>query len=335
MREALTSPSISRRMNRTRLFGLNKRVNSYFMGSELASSGLPKGKELEILNQYKDQAAAGTVHAGIQAAGLRHAAGTSGRICARRFKLLAEAGWKIKDGKMINEKTGEPFKFEILGNDDRPTRLHRQLLYRTRCSKIGIDATLRIVDTTQYINRVNDFDFDMITACLAQSESPGNEQRDFWSTKAADTPGSRNFSGIKNPVVDALVERVIFATDRDDLVAATHALDRVLLWNYYVVPQFTRRCRSGFAYWNKFGIPEKQPTYIGAGHRIPGGSIRKRKRRWRPNTRAQLMRRRRRVVHRREFLALARRRRSPLLPGRPSPRVPTGTICTACRPSAT
>ena len=97
---------------------------------------------------------------------------------------------------------------------------------------------------------------------FAQSDSPGNEQRDFWSSKAADTPGSRNLMGIKDPVVDALVDRVIFATDRDDLVAATHALDRVLLWNYYVVPQYHRPV-VWLAYWNKFGMPEKQPAYIG------------------------------------------------------------------------
>jgi len=134
--------------------------------------------------------------------------------------------------------------------------------YANNLRKIGITARLRIVDTSQYTNRVNDYDYDVILASLAQSESPGNEQREFWSSKAADTPGSRNYSGIKDPVIDKLVERVIFATDREDLLAATHALDRILLWNYYVVPQLTRDV-DFYAYWNKFGIPEKQPTYIG------------------------------------------------------------------------
>jgi microcin C transport system substrate-binding protein len=134
--------------------------------------------------------------------------------------------------------------------------------YVTMLRKIGIDASLRFVDQSQYVNRVNEFDFDMITAALPQSDSPGNEQRDYWSSRAADAPGSRNYSGIKDPIVDALVDRVIFASDRDDLIAATHALDRVLLWNFYVVPQFTRP-DVWLAYWNKFGIPDKQPTYIG------------------------------------------------------------------------
>ena len=130
--------------------------------------------------------------------------------------------------------------------------------------KMAGDAVrMRVVDTSQYTNRVNDYDFDVILAPLAQSESPGNEQREFWSSKAADTPGSRNYSGIKNPVIDKLVERVVFAKDREDLLAATHALDRVLLWNFYVVPQLTRDL-DFYAYWNKFGIPEKQPTYIGS-----------------------------------------------------------------------
>ncbi|RUV11811.1 ABC transporter substrate-binding protein, partial [Mesorhizobium sp. M1A.F.Ca.IN.022.04.1.1] len=135
--------------------------------------------------------------------------------------------------------------------------------YIANLRKIGVDATLRIIDPSQYVNRVNNFDYDVITNVLQQSDSPGNEQRDFWSSKSADSPGSRNYSGIKDPVVDALVDRVIFATDRDDLVAATHALDRVLLWNYYTVPQYYRAV-VWLAYWNKFGMPEKQPSYRGA-----------------------------------------------------------------------
>ena len=161
---------------------------------------------------------------------------------------------------MTNEKTGQPFTIEILGNNETDEIIANP--YINMLSKIGVTATLRIIDPSQYINRVNNFDFDMLTSVLAQSDSPGNEQRDFWSAKAADTPGSRNLSGIKNPVIDALVDRVIFASDREDLVAATHALDRVLLWNFYVVPQY-HRAVVWLAYWNKFGIPEKQPDYIG------------------------------------------------------------------------
>lgn len=122
--------------------------------------------------------------------------------------------------------------------------------------------SLRIVDASQYVQRVQNFDFDAVTGGFAQSNSPGNEQRDYWSTKAADLPGSRNIAGIKDPVVDALVDKIIFAESREELVATTHALDRVLLWNYYTVPQYYQPTMR-FVYWNKFGIPEEQPSYIG------------------------------------------------------------------------
>lgn len=241
-------------------FGLNTRLTSYYMGSnDLASSGLPQGKELEILEPYKDKLPPElfTQQFSIPAFDNPQA---ERRILKMAVDLFAEAGWAIQGGKMVNTKTGQPFAFEIL--DFRQGAEATLNPYVDMLRKIGITATLRFVDSSQYINRVNNFDYDMITSVLPQSDSPGNEQRDFWSSKAADTPGSRNYAGIKDPVVDALVDRVIFATDRDDLSAAARALDRVLLWNYYSVPQFTRP-DVWLAYWNKFGIPDKQPTYLG------------------------------------------------------------------------
>src|SRR5690606_35558444 len=128
--------------------------------------------------------------------------------------------------------------------------------------RLGIDASLRIVDTSQYVQRYQAFEFDAVTAGIPQTESPGNEQRDYWSTKAADSPGSRNVAGIKDPVVDAMIDKIIFAKDREELVAATRALDRVLLWNYYAIPQYYQPTMR-YAYWNKFGIPDQQPRYAG------------------------------------------------------------------------
>jgi microcin C transport system substrate-binding protein len=174
--------------------------------------------------------------------------------------LFKEAGWVNKSGKLVNEKTGEQFRIEFLGDD--PTDERVTLPYMENLRRLGIDTNLRIVDASQYVNRINNFDFDMVSSVFGQSSSPGNEQREYWGSKAADTPGSRNLMGIKDPVVDALIERVIFATDRDDLLAATHALDRVLLWNHYVVPQWNKS-EVWIAYWNKFGIPDKQPSYLG------------------------------------------------------------------------
>jgi microcin C transport system substrate-binding protein len=241
-------------------FGLNTRLTSYYMGSkDLASSGLPQGKELEILEPYKDKLPPElfTQQFSIPAFDNPQA---ERKILKMAVDLFAEAGWAIQGGKMVNTKTGQPFAFEIL--DFRQGAEATLNPYVDMLRKIGITATLRFVDSSQYINRVNNFDYDMITSVLPQSDSPGNEQRDFWSSKAADTPGSRNYAGIKDPVVDALVDRVIFATDRDDLSADARALDRVLLWTYYSVPQFTRP-DVWLAYWNKFGIPDKQPTYLG------------------------------------------------------------------------
>ena len=260
VREALTLPFDFETMNRTLFYGFNTRTQSYFQGTELASSGLPQGKELKILEEYRDKLPPELFTQEFKLP-VYDSPQAERKYLKQAVDLFAQAGWVIKSGKMVNGKTGEPFKFEILGRGDTDQVISSPWIANLR--KIGVDATLRIIDPTQYINRVNHFDYDVIIDRLGQSESPGNEQRDFWSSKAADTPGSRNYSGIKNPIVDALVDRIIFATDRDDLVAATHALDRVLLWNYYVVPQYYRAV-VWLAYWNKFGIPDKQPSYRGA-----------------------------------------------------------------------
>ncbi|TIP24007.1 MAG: ABC transporter substrate-binding protein [Mesorhizobium sp.] len=259
VRAALTYPLDFETMNRTLFFGSNTRTSSYFQGTELASSGLPQGKELEILEPYRDKLPPEVFTQEFKLP-VYDSPQAERKYLKTAVDLFAKAGWVIKGGRMVNAKTGEPFKFEILGWNDTDQVLSSPYIANLR--KIGVDATLRLIDQTQYINRINNFDFDVTISQLGQSDSPGNEQRDFWSSKAADTPGSRNYAGIKNPVVDALVDRVIFATDRDDLVAATHALDRVLLWNYHVVPQHHRSV-VWIAYWNKFGIPEKQPAYSG------------------------------------------------------------------------
>jgi microcin C transport system substrate-binding protein len=259
VREALTLPFDFESMNRTLFFGFNTRTSSYFQGTDLASSGLPQGRELEILEKYRDKLPPELFTQEFKLP-VYDTPQAERKYLKQAVDLFAKAGWIIKGGKMVNAKTGAPFKFEILGWNDTDQVIASPYIANLR--KIGVDATLRIIDQTQYINRNNNFDFDVVTGLFGQSDSAGNEQRDFWSSKAANTPGSRNLMGIKDPIVDALVDRVIFATDRDDLVAATHALDRVLLWNFYVVPQY-HRSAIWVAYWNKFGIPDKQPAYAG------------------------------------------------------------------------
>ncbi|RVA74822.1 extracellular solute-binding protein [Mesorhizobium sp. M7A.F.Ca.CA.001.11.2.1] len=260
VREALTIPFDFESMNRTLFFGFNTRTSSYFQGTELASSGLPQGKELEILEKYRDKLPPELFTQEFKLP-VYDSPQAERKYLKQAVDLFAKAGWVIKGGKMVNAKTGAPFKFEILGWNDTDQVIASPYIANLR--KIGVDATLRIIDQTQYINRVNNFDFDVVTGILQQSESPGNEQRDFWSSKAADSPGSRNLMGIKDPTIDALVDRIIFATDRDDLVAATHALDRILLWNFYVLPQY-HRSAVWLAYWDKFKFPDKQPAYVGA-----------------------------------------------------------------------
>jgi microcin C transport system substrate-binding protein len=259
VRRALTLAYDFETQNRQAFFGLNTRISSFYPGGELASSGVPEGRELAILEPFRDKLPPElfTQPFALPVFDTPQSERTHLREAVQLFR---KAGWEIKGGKLLNAQ-GQQMKIEFLGNGPTDEIIAGPYLQNLR--KLGIDATLRIVDASQYVNRTRAFEFDMITEGLPQTESPGNEQRDYWSTQAADTPGSRNTMGIKDPVVDALIDKVIFATDRDDLIAATNALDRALLWNYFVVPQFSRP-NMWVAYWNKFGIPEKQPAYLGA-----------------------------------------------------------------------
>jgi microcin C transport system substrate-binding protein len=170
-------------------------------------------------------------------------------------RLLKEAGWVVKDGKLV--KDNQPFVFEILL--DEPVWERISLPFAQNLQRLGITANVRTVDTAQYKNRVDNFDFDMIVEVWPESESPGNEQREFWGSAAAGQPGSRNFVGIKSHAVDALVDQVIAAPDRAQLVTRVHALDRVLLWGNYVIPHW-HYGHDRVAYWDKFGMPAVVPT---------------------------------------------------------------------------
>jgi microcin C transport system substrate-binding protein len=250
-------------MNRQFFFGQYKRINSYFEGTELACSGLPQGEELNILEPLRDKVPPqvfSTPYA-------NPVAGTPEKVRANLregMRLIREAGYEVRGLKQVNSQTREALSVEILSLKSDPSGAERFInFYQPSLARLGIDVTVRSVDHIQYENRLRNFDFDIIVASWPQSLSPGNEQRDLWSSQAADTPGSRNYVGIKNPAVDALIERVIFAKSRTELVAATRALDRVLLWNHYVVPQFTDdKVRA--ARWDRFGRPDPLPEYGGA-----------------------------------------------------------------------
>jgi len=244
-------------MNRQIFFGQYTRIASYFQGTELAATGTPAGLELEILNTVKDKVPADlfTKPYSNPVGGNPQAVRTNLR---EALTLLRAAGYEVRNTKLTNTKTGEALTVEFLVEDPATERF--VLFYKPSLERIGIGVSVRTVDSAQYENRLRQWDFDIIVTNWGESLSPGNEQRGYWGSQAADIPGSRNLVGIKNPAVDAMIERVIFAKSREELVAATRALDRVLLWNFYVVPQWTYSFQRT-ARWDRFSHPETMPKY--------------------------------------------------------------------------
>ena len=244
-------------MNKQIFFGQYKRIASYFEGTELASSGLPEGLELEILEGVRDKVSAEV----FTTAYTNPVGGSPEKVRANLregARLLKEAGYEVRNQQLVNAKSGEPLTVELLV--EQPSFERIMLFFKPSLERLGVGVTVRRVDDIQYENRLRNWDFEIIVGSWGQSLSPGNEQRGFWGSQAADMPGSRNLIGIKNPAIDALIDRVIFAKHRDELVAATKALDRVLLWNHHVVPQWTYgKARS--ARWDRFGRPDPLPKY--------------------------------------------------------------------------
>ncbi len=257
VREALNYGFDFEELNRTVAFNSYKRIDSYFWNTDLASSGLPQGRELEILQGLKDQ-----VPADIFTTPYSNPVGgdpqKSRDNLRKAISLLKEAGWELKGSRMVNAKSGQPMSFEILLSS--PVLERWAVPYATNLKKIGIDARVRTVDAAQYTNRARSFDYDMIWNVWAQTVNPGNEQADYWGSGSANQQGSRNYAGIANPAIDALVRMIIFAPNRDEQVAAIKAMDRVLLANHYVIPLFYRDTYS-IAYWNTVTRPAEFPAY--------------------------------------------------------------------------
>jgi microcin C transport system substrate-binding protein len=269
-------------MNKQIFFGQYRRIASYFEGTELASSGLPQGKELEILEKVRDKAPPEVFTTPYSNPAVNSPEDIRANL-REAFRLLREAGWTVRDEgdaahppglldrlmiligfksevtkRVLRGPDGAPLTVEFLV--DEPNSERFVLFYKPSLERLGIEVTIRSVDEAQYQNRLRQWDFDIIVASWGQSLSPGNEQRGYWSSQAADQVGSRNLVGIKNPAVDALIDTLIFAKDRAELVAATKALDRVLLWNHYVVPQWTYgKVRA--ARWDRFSRPDPLPKY--------------------------------------------------------------------------
>jgi microcin C transport system substrate-binding protein len=244
-------------MNKQIFFGQYKRITSYFEGTELAATGLPGPGELALLEPMHDKVPPEV----FTTAYSNPVSGTPTAVrnnLREAVRLLKEVGYDMREQQFVNSKTGEPFTVEFLGNNPVFERVF--LFYKPSLERLGITVSVRTVDEAQYENRLRNWDFDIITYGWAETQLPGNELRDYWSSEAADQSGSDNMIGIKNPAVDALIEHIVFAKKYDDLVAAAKALDRVLLWNNYVVPQWSyNKVRT--ARWDCFSRPDPLPKY--------------------------------------------------------------------------
>jgi len=256
VRQALNYAFDFESLNRTLFYGQYQRISSYFYGTPLASSGLPAGQELDILNSVKDKIPASVFTTPYT----NPIGGDPAKVRAnlrQALNLLNAAGYTLNGNRLV-DKSGQQLSFEILL--DGPTIAPVASAFVANLKAIGINATIRSVDSAQYINRLRSRDFDMIYSGWGESLSPGNEQRDYFGSGAAKDPNTSNYGGIADPGVDALIDKVVFAKDRDTLVAATHALDRVLLAGAYVVPSYALR-NDRIARWDRFGHPDHIPDY--------------------------------------------------------------------------
>ena len=275
VRRALNFAFDFEEMNKQIFFGQYKRISSYFDGiDELMATGLPQGKELEILETVRAE-----VPPEVFTTAYTNPVGGNPEAVRdnlrEALRLLKEAGYEVRDRKLVDAKTGAPVRARIAGR-------RSELRARSRCStsrRWNGSALPSACAPSIRPNTRTGFAAGISTSSYrpgAKSLSPGNEQREFWGSQAADMAGSRNIIGIKNPAIDKLIERVIFTKDRDDLVAATKALDRVLLWNHYVVPQWTYpKLRT--ARWDRFGRPAELPKYGLSGFPTSGGTMPKRR----------------------------------------------------------
>ncbi len=260
VREALSFAFDFEWTNKNLFYDAYKRTNSFFENSELASSGLPSEKEYDLLKSFNDgykEFLPNDIFLSEYNPPITDGSGFIRKELSKATSLLKKGGWELQNGKLINEK-GQNFEFEILLVSPAFERI--VMPFKDNLEKLGIFVNVRTIDSAQYQKRLETFDFDMIVSSMRQSLSPGNEQRNFWSSDAADTNGSRNLIGIKNPVIDLLIEKVISSKDREDLIVSTKALDRVLLWNHYVIPQWHISSYRTL-YWDIFDKPKIKPKY--------------------------------------------------------------------------
>ena len=238
-------------------YGQYTRTTSYFENSEMAASGLPTEAELAILNPYRDQLPE-EVFTQEYTVPTTDGSGQIRENLQIAVMLLEEAGWVIQDNKLTHSETGEVMEIEFLLASPGFERIISPFIQNL--NRVGVTASIRTVEPAQYLNRVQGKDYDMVVATFGQSLSPGNEQRNYWGSEAADQVGSRNDIGVKNPVIDELIEKIVAAPTRAELIVVCRALDRVLLWSHFVIPSWHINA-DRLLWWDKFGRPEIKPLY--------------------------------------------------------------------------
>jgi microcin C transport system substrate-binding protein len=243
-------------IQRTLLFGQYKRINSYFPNSDYGARNAPGEAEQAILQPFAAQLPDGTLDKAFTPP-ITDGSGRDRKTRRHALALFKEAGWILKKGKLVSASSGEQFQMELMTAFPESQRL--ALPYVENLKKSGIDASIRLVDTSQWRVRIHDSDFDLWVGGLNFFPPPGTELRSFFGSESADIRGG-NSGGIKNLVVDALIEQIIIAKDLETLQTTTRALDRVLLWNHYAVPSYYND-EAWIAYWNRFGHPERRPVY--------------------------------------------------------------------------
>ena len=243
--------------NKNLFYGQYTRSRSFYDNSDLASEGLPSTAELELLEPHRGDIP-DEVFSEVYKVPVTDGTGNIRRQLQEAFSLLSEAGWQVENNQLVHTESGEVMEIEFLLQSPDFERIVSPFL--DNLGRLGIKGSIRTVEPAQYENRRNEFDYDMITVVFGQSRSPGNEQRDYWGSAAADAPGSRNYAGIKDSAIDVLVENVVEAKTREELKIATRALDRALQWNYFVIPTWHINS-DRVIWWDKFGIPDVKPMY--------------------------------------------------------------------------
>ena len=244
-------------LNKNQFYGLYERMASYFENSELAARGLPSAAELALLEPHRG-AIPEEVFTTPFVPPATDGSGNNRRNLRAARTLLADAGWITRDGALVNEATGEPMTVEFLYFEPTFERIYA--VFARSLERLGVGVNLRLVDGAQYEERLKTHDFEITTIRFVFSLSPGVELNSYFASATVDQVGSFNIPGIKDPVVDALIAAVAAATDRDALIAAARALDRVLLWGHYMVPQWYKGAHH-LVYWNKFARPAVKPRY--------------------------------------------------------------------------